>query len=353
MQTRAPQHETWFLDRAEVARLAGPADYLAAVEAAFRALGEGTIRAAAVAHAAGIDGGFHIKSASGAAPARVAIKINGNFPGNPERRGLPTIQGCLMLADARDGRLLAVMDSVELTARRTAASTALAARYLSRPASSTLAMVGAGAQAGYHLEALLALPGCSLRVLNCHDRDAARAEALRERAGALGLQARVFDSAAGACRGADIVVTCTPSRQALLAAGDIAPGCFIAAVGADHSDKQELAPALLARARVVTDLTVQAAAIGDLHHAIEAGAMRADGVVAELAEIVCGRVAGRIDASDIVVFDSTGVRGDRPGGRLDALRARARGRHRAAARIQLRAGVMSRCRRNPSQARAP
>jgi alanine dehydrogenase len=307
MHLRAPEHATWILDRAEVARLAGPADYLAAVEAAFRALGGGTIHAAAVAHVAGIDGGFHIKSASGAAPARVAIKVNGNFPGNPERCGLPTIQGCLMLADALDGRLLAVMDSVELTARRTAASTALAANLLSRPGSGTLAVIGAGAQAGYHLDALMALPAFQLRVLHCHDRDAARAEVLCERARALGLQTHVFDTAAGACRGADVVVTCTPSRQALLEAGDVAPGCFIAAVGADHADKQELAPALLARARVVTDLTVQAAAIGDLHHAIAAGAMRADAVVAELAEIVCGRVAGRVGDADIVVFDSTGV----------------------------------------------
>lgn len=299
--------ETWILDRAEVARLAGPADYLAAVEAAFRALGEGSIRSAAVAHVAGIDGGFHIKSAFGASPARVAIKINGNFPANPERRGLPTIQGCVMLADAADGRLLAVMDSVELTARRTAASTALAAAHLSRSASTTLALIGAGAQAGYHLDALLALPGRSLRTLHCHDRDVSRAQALCDRARGLGLQARVFESAAGACRGADIVVTCTSARQALLGADDIAPGCFVAAVGADHSDKQELAPALLARARVVTDLTVQAAAIGDLHHAIEAGLMRADEVVAELADVVCGRVAVRRSDADIVVFDSTGV----------------------------------------------
>jgi alanine dehydrogenase len=301
------EHETWFLDRTEVARLAGPADYLAAVEGAFRALGEGTMEAAAVAHVAGHEGGFHIKSASGTAPARVAIKINGNFPANPERRGLPTIQGCVMLADARDGRLLAVIDSVELTARRTAASTALAARLLARPGSTTLALVGAGAQAGYHLEALLALPGHTLRTLHCHDRDPARAEALCERARGLGLQARTFDTAPAACRGAQVVVTCTPARQALLGAEDVAPGCFIAAVGADHSDKQELTPALLARARVVTDLTVQAAAIGDLHHAVAAGAMRTDEVVAELAAVVCGRAAVRRDDADIVVFDSTGV----------------------------------------------
>jgi ornithine cyclodeaminase/alanine dehydrogenase-like protein (mu-crystallin family) len=307
MPSSLAEHPTWFLDRAQVARLASPADYLTAVEAAFRALGTGTMHAAAVAHVAGIDGGFHIKSASGTSPAQVAIKINGNFPGNPQGRGLPTIQGCLMLADAADGRLLALMDSVELTARRTAASTALAASLLARPASATLALVGAGAQAGYHLEALLALPELALRHLHVHDRDAARARALCERARRLGLQARRFDSAAAACLEADIVVTCTTSRQALLGPDDVPRGCFVAAVGADHSDKQELAPALLARARVVTDLTVQAAAIGDLHHAIEAGVLRVEQVAGELGDVVCGRIAARGDAADIVVFDSTGV----------------------------------------------
>lgn len=298
--------DTLWLDRGAIAALASPADWLAAAEAAFRGLGDGSIRAAAVAHVAGIDGGFHIKSAVGDAPPRAAIKVNGNFPGNPAR-GLPTIQGCLLLTDAADGRLLALLDSGELTARRTAACSVLAARSLAPRHAHTLAFIGAGVQAVRHLESFVALPGTDYARVRCFDVDAAAARRLATAAIALGLEAVSVDSARAACAGAGIVVTCTPSKRALLDVGDVAAGCFVAAVGADHGDKQELTPALLAHAVVVTDLTSQAAAMGDLHHALAAGVMHPSQVRAELADVVSGRIAGRRDDDEIIVFDSTGV----------------------------------------------
>lgn len=307
MPPTAESSSTLILDRAEVAALATPQDYLQAVEQAFAGLAQATMRAAAVAHVPGIGGGFHIKSASGSGPDRVVVKINGNFPDNPARHGLPTIQGCLLLADAADGRLLALMDSIEITARRTAATSALAARHLARPDARTLALVGAGVQSHYHVEALLALPGFRFERLRCVDTDPQRAARLCQFARRLGLEAEVVDTPAAACRDADVVVTCTPSRTPLLQAQDVAPGCFIAAVGADHAEKHEIAPALMRLARVVTDLTTQAAAIGDLHHAIAAGAMRLEDVRAELAEVVAGRVEVAPARDDVVVFDSTGI----------------------------------------------
>ena len=87
----------------------------------------------------------------------------------------------------------------------------------------------------------------------------------------------------------------------------VRPGTFIAAVGADNEDKQEIDPRLMAQATVVTDLTEQACRIGDLHHAIAAGTMTRDKVHAELGEVVSGRKPGRTSADEIVVFDSTGT----------------------------------------------
>jgi alanine dehydrogenase len=87
----------------------------------------------------------------------------------------------------------------------------------------------------------------------------------------------------------------------------VAPGAFVAAVGADHPDKQEIEPELLAASAVVTDLLEQCAAIGDLHHAIAAGLMGPGEVRAELAEVVSGRKSGRLSEDEIVVFDSTGT----------------------------------------------
>jgi ornithine cyclodeaminase/alanine dehydrogenase-like protein (mu-crystallin family) len=110
-----------------------------------------------------------------------------------------------------------------------------------------------------------------------------------------------------ALAGADICVTCTPSHQPILSAADVPPGMFIAAVGADNPEKQELAPDLMASARVVVDLLDQCAAIGDLRHAIAAGAMTADRVHGELADLLTGRKSGRVRADEIAIFDSTGT----------------------------------------------
>jgi ornithine cyclodeaminase/alanine dehydrogenase-like protein (mu-crystallin family) len=104
---------------------------------------------------------------------------------------------------------------------------------------------------------------------------------------------------------ADIVITCTPSNSPVLFSAR--RGTFVAAVGADSGEKHEIASALMASAKVVTDLTEQCAAIGDLHHAIHVGAMRREQVHAELAEIIAGRKAGREAADEVIVFDSTGM----------------------------------------------
>ena len=104
---------------------------------------------------------------------------------------------------------------------------------------------------------------------------------------------------------ADVVITCTPSRAPFL--DRVAPGTFVAAVGADSEEKSEIAPALLAASKVVTDVTEQCATIGDLHHAIAARAMTRGGVYAELGEIVAGRKPGRERDDEVIVFDSTGM----------------------------------------------
>jgi ornithine cyclodeaminase/alanine dehydrogenase-like protein (mu-crystallin family) len=89
--------------------------------------------------------------------------------------------------------------------------------------------------------------------------------------------------------------------------GDVRPGAFVAAVGADNPLKQELDPGLMASGKIVVDILEQCAAIGDLHHALEAGAVTEADVYAELGEIVAGRKPGRTSEEEIVIFDSTGT----------------------------------------------
>ena len=122
-----------------------------------------------------------------------------------------------------------------------------------------------------------------------------------------GIVVSVADDLAGATAGSEIVVTCTPSRQPFLGLRHVVPGSFIAAVGADNDDKQELEPAFMAAAAVVVDDIDQCSTIGDLHHALAAGAMRRDDVRAELADVVLNPARGRRGDEEIVVFDSTGV----------------------------------------------
>jgi ornithine cyclodeaminase/alanine dehydrogenase-like protein (mu-crystallin family) len=249
---------------------------------------------------------FHIKSAQRAgARALAVIKVNGNFPDNAARHELPTIQGFVALLDAERGCVLALMDSIEITARRTAAATALAATYLARPQSRTLAMIGCGVQARYHVEALRDVAPIETIVF-CDPRDAA-ADAFGLQVRELGLESRRASDARTAARAADIIVTVTTSNRAVLALSDIEPGSFVAGVGADNPAKHELAADLMQASRLIVDSMAQASTMGDLHHAIAAGAMQTTDVHGELAELVAGRVAGRTSGAERWVFDSTGL----------------------------------------------
>lgn len=298
---------TLVLTRADVQRLLGFDECIAAVEAAFRLHAEGRSLPPGVLGVPSREGGFHVKAA-GLDGGRLyfAAKTNANFPENPARHGIPAIQGVVVLCDGEDGRLLAVMDSIELTIRRTAAATAVAARWLARPDAEAVTVCGCGQQGRAHLRALArALP---LRRAYAFDRDAAAARSCADELSAeLRIDITPVADHVEAARASDVCMTCTPSRRPFLLREHVRAGTFVAAVGADSPDKQELEPALLAAAVVVADILEQCAAIGELHHALEAGVLTRAGVHAELADLVSGRKPGRRSADEITVFDSTGT----------------------------------------------
>ncbi|MBM3572100.1 MAG: hypothetical protein FJX52_07010 [Alphaproteobacteria bacterium] len=147
-----------------------------------------------------------------------------------------------------------------------------------------------------------------LRRRYAFDQRRERAQAVAaESAARFGIAASTTMTLRAALDDSLIYVTCTPSHHAILAAADIHPGMFIAAVGADNPDKQEIASDLMGGARVWTDLAEQCAAIGDLHHAVKSGAMTRADVAGEIADLVTGAKAGRSDATEIAIFDSTGL----------------------------------------------
>ena len=169
-----------FLDRDEVAALLPMPACIDAIERAFIAHATGDLPArpgVLGTHVA--NGGFHVKTAViGPAPGYYAAKINANFPDNAARHGLPTIQGLIALFDAESGRVLAVMDSIEITIRRTAAASAIAARHLARSDASTLLVCGCGIQGRAHVRSLaLVRP---LRRVLAFDKDPGRATAFAD-----------------------------------------------------------------------------------------------------------------------------------------------------------------------------
>jgi ornithine cyclodeaminase/alanine dehydrogenase-like protein (mu-crystallin family) len=295
------------LSRREIATLMAPADYLAAVEAGFRAYAHGDSVSPMPMHIPSGEGGFHAKGASITLDrSYVALKVNGNFPRNPRNHRLPTIQGVLLLFDAANGSLLAVMDSIEITLRRTAAASALAARYLAREDAHSIAICGCGEQGRAQLIALAdVLP---LECAVAWDLDVASAERFAaEMRGVVGFDVEAVENLRKATLPSDIVVTATSAQAAFLMADCVSPGTFIAAVGADSPQKSELAPELLGSSKVVVDALRQCAAMGDLHHALDAGAVTLDDVHAELGDIVLTHKQGRANSQEIIVFDSTGV----------------------------------------------
>ncbi len=295
------------ITRQDIVRAMTPGDYLNAMDQAFRAAATGKASSPPPMHLPMTRGGFHAKGASMSLERDyVAVKVNGNFPGNPAELGLPTIQGAILLADGSNGILLAILDSIEVTLRRTAAASALAARHLARPDSRTLLVCGCGEQGRAHLTALReVLPLDRCLVWDCnHDH----AEALaRQSVGTIGIEAEAVRDLEAASLSADVIATCTTAREPFLDVELVKPGTFIAAVGADNPDKNEITARLMAAATIVTDALHQCAAMGDLHHAIDAGLMTEADVHAELGQILVGAKAGRRSPEEVIIFDSTGT----------------------------------------------
>ncbi len=295
------------LNRSEVEQLLSIGECIDAVEEVFRLQGEGKIPRSEILGVKAPGGGLHVKA--GFLPGDknyLVAKLNANFPDNPARFGLPTIQGVLVVCDANNGCPLALFDSIDITIKRTAAATAVAAKYLARKKSSIATICGCGSQGRAQLRALNSV--FPLRKIYAFDLDenATKTFAI-ELSRELKVDIEPVPNLPGAIRNSDLVVTCTPSRKFFVHKEDVAPGTFIAAVGADDSHKQEINPALMASAKVVADSLEQVCAIGDTHHAIAAGLMRKENVYAELGEVVARKKSGRTSDEEIFIFDSTGV----------------------------------------------
>jgi alanine dehydrogenase len=298
---------TLLLRRSDIERLVSLRDCIDAVENVFRLLGEGKVPAPGILGVRALGGGLHVKA--GLLPGDrnyLVAKLNANFPGNNAHFGLPTIQGMIVVFDAENGVPLAILDSIDITIKRTAAASAVAAKYLARKESSVATICGCGQQGRTQLRAvLLVLPLTKVYAFDVNER--AAIDFRNELSPELKVDIEFVRDSASAIQKSDVCITCTTANESFVCKKDVRPGTFIAAVGADDEHKQEIDSALIASAKVVADSLEQSCSIGEVHHAIAKGLMRKEDVYAELCEIVAGQKTGRVADDEIIVFDSTGV----------------------------------------------
>jgi ornithine cyclodeaminase/alanine dehydrogenase-like protein (mu-crystallin family) len=295
------------LRRSDIERLLSLRDCIDAVDEIFRLQGEGKVPAPGILGVKAPGGGLHVKA--GLLPGDrnyLVAKLNANFPGNNAHFGLPTIQGVIVVFDAENGVPLAILDSIDITIKRTAAASAVAAKYLARKESSVATICGCGQQGRAQLRAVLQV----LPLMKIYAFDVNKHATLNfksELSSELEIHIEFVRDLASAIQKSDVCITCTTANESFVCKEDVRPGTFIAAVGADDEHKQEIDSALIASAKVVADSLEQSCAIGDVHHAIARGLMRKEDVYAELCEIVAGHKIGRVADDEIIVFDSTGV----------------------------------------------
>ncbi len=255
------------------------------------------------------DGGAYIiLPASHQGKNLFGFKYAGSYPANPAK-GLPTVACTIQLCDLATGFPVCLMGANHLTSVKTASSQAVATKYMSRKDAETMAIVGAGHQASFQLQAVSLVRG--LKELRIADVDLSRAEALgvwyREHVDS-GVAVTATTDAHAAAFGADIVTTITTSFRPVLGGPSVSPGAHVNAMGSFTPDMQEIDCDLVRKAgRISTDVIDTTWRVaGDLIKPLEQGFIGKDAITAELGDIVAGKASGRDDDGEITLFESVG-----------------------------------------------
>lgn len=285
-----------------IADLVSPADAFEAVQSTFAAMARGEARNFPVVREGLGDGRqYGFKSGIDTAANMLGVKAGGYFPGNAAR-GLINHQSAVFLFDPDTGRPLAMVGGNLLTALRTAAASAISIDRLARPDARVLGIVGAGHQAAFQLRAAARVRRFERIIAwNLHPDMLPRLAAV---AADLGLP---FDSVPlDRMTEADVIITITSAPRASLMAAHVSNGTHLACMGTDTIGKQEVEPALLARAALFTDEVAQSVTLGEAQHAVAQGLVRAEAIT-PLGAVVAGLHPGRESPQQITLFDGTGV----------------------------------------------
>lgn len=281
-------------------------DAIGAVERSFAAMARGQARNyPVVREVVGYrDAVFGVKTGVDTSAPILGLKAGGYWPHNLAR-GLGNHQSSTLLFDAETGRASALVSANYLTGVRTGAASAIASKHLSRPDSSVLGIIGAGVQAQYQLRATMAVR--PIRTVCAWNRSAANLAAFARTVRELGLEFIAAADPKQVAEAADILITVTPSQQALVEKSWVRPGTHISAMGADTKGKQELDPLLVAGSAIFVDESAQAITIGECQHAWRDGLITEASFRGSLGEVIAGLRDGRRSNAEVTLFDGTGV----------------------------------------------
>ena len=284
-------------------------DAIACVENAFEALATKAVIMPPIMRLDIIEnnGEIDVKTAYIPGVDCLAIKISPGFFDNPSL-GLPSVNGLMVLFSTRTGMVEALLlDNGFLTDIRTAAAGAVAAKYLARADSRRAAILGAGVQAGLQLEALTLVRDIESATLWARNFNQAQARA-EELSARLGIEVTASQDIATATRGADIIVTTTPSTEPMLIPEHIVAGQHITAMGSDSEHKNEVHPDIFAnQVEYFCDRLSQVRVLGELHHAIEKQLVKPTAEFPELGQVIAQQSSGRRHHDDTTLCDLTGT----------------------------------------------
>lgn len=297
---------TLLLSNSDIRKLITLQEAVPAVENVFLAYANKEIHLCPLIHADVAKGEFHIKAGGykkGISPY-FTTKINGGFFSNASSQNLPNILGLIVLNSIENGFPLAVLESSTLTAMRTAAATGVAAKYLANPQSTVATVCGCGNQAYWQLEALKeVIP--SIETVYIFSQDFEKSHLFAKKiSDKLKIELVPTTNLRSALKLSQICITCTPSKKYLIEKDMLPKDIFIAAVGADSPDKQELDPLIFKEATVVADVKEQCSVVGDLQHALRLNMIDQNKIV-ELGDVIKGVL--KEDRDGVIIFDSTGT----------------------------------------------
>ncbi|MFC1579907.1 ornithine cyclodeaminase family protein [Thermodesulfobacteriota bacterium] len=299
--------KTLIISKADVAKVLTPSQANRSVEKAFKAYGSGKVDMPAKTYLTFKKGDLRSMPAYlfGQGFDVAGVKCVNVHPHN-HRYNLPSVMAVIVLQDPKNGFPLAIMDGTYLTAMRTGAAGALAAKLLAKKQSRVVGFVGFGMQARTQLACLVEVRKLeSIKVWQVPSGIEMAKKFCKWAKRTYHLETALYSDIGDVTTGVDIVVATTPTRKPIITR--VSKGTHINAIGADAEGKQEISPRILKRSKIVIDDWDQASHSGEINVPLRKKQITRDNIYGELGEISVGKKKGRVSEDEITLFDSTGL----------------------------------------------